>query len=41
MTGAAAAAPPDGIDWLTDWDAALTVARATRKVILIDVSKDP
>lgn len=29
------------IAWLTDWDAALAVARATRKVVLIDVWKDP
>jgi hypothetical protein len=29
------------IDWLTDWDAALTQARATKRVVLIDVWKDP
>jgi hypothetical protein len=27
--------------WLTDWDAALAQARATRRVVLIDVWKDP
>ena len=31
--------PP--IDWRSDWDAALAEARATRKAVLIDVSKDP
>jgi hypothetical protein len=29
------------INWLTDWDEALAEARRTRKVILIDVMKDP
>ena len=29
------------IAWLTDWDAALAAARASRKVVLIDVWKDP
>ena len=27
--------------WLTDWDSALADARRTRKVVLIDVWKDP
>jgi hypothetical protein len=27
--------------WLTDWDAALAQARATRRPLLIDVWKDP
>jgi hypothetical protein len=29
------------ITWLTDWDAALAAARATRRVVLVDVWKDP
>ena len=29
------------IAWLTDWHAALSAARASRKVVLIDVWKDP
>ena len=29
------------IGWLTDWDAALAEARATRRPVLIDVWKDP
>ena len=29
------------ISWLTDWDAALDQARATRRPLLIDVWKDP
>ena len=29
------------IRWLTDWDAALAEARATRRPVLIDVWKDP
>ena len=33
--------PPAPIAWLTDWDAALARARAERKVVLIDVFKDP
>jgi len=32
---------PPPIAWRTDWDAALDQARATRKVVLIDVAKDP
>jgi hypothetical protein len=27
--------------WLTDWDIALAEARTTRRVLLIDVWKDP
>ena len=36
-------AEPDtpGVSWLTDWDAALVAARTERKVVLIDVWKDP
>ena len=37
-TYAATSAP---IAWLTDWDAALAAARTSRKVVLIDVWKDP
>lgn len=36
--------PPAGsspIAWRTDWDAAFAEARAARKVVLIDVVKDP
>jgi hypothetical protein len=33
--------PAPAITWLTDWDAALAEARAIRKVVLIDVIKDP
>lgn len=29
------------IDWLTDWDAALAEARATKRAVLIDVWKVP
>ena len=29
------------IAWLTDWDTALAAARASRKIVLIDVWKDP
>jgi hypothetical protein len=29
------------ISWLNDWDAALAEARASRRVVLIDVWKDP
>ncbi|MEA2595760.1 MAG: hypothetical protein QOF01_2229 [Thermomicrobiales bacterium] len=29
------------IVWLTNWDTALAEARATRRVVLIDVWKDP
>jgi len=29
------------ITWLTDWDAALAEARRLRRVVLIDVWKDP
>jgi hypothetical protein len=29
------------ITWLTEWDAALAEARTTRRVVLVDVSKDP
>jgi hypothetical protein len=29
------------IIWLNDWNGALAAARAERKVILIDVMKDP
>jgi hypothetical protein len=29
------------VAWLTDWDAALAEARASRRVVLIDVWKDP
>lgn len=29
------------IVWLTDWDAALTEARSSRRAVLIDVFKDP
>jgi hypothetical protein len=29
------------IRWLTDWEAALAQARATRRPVLIDVWKDP
>lgn len=29
------------ISWLTDWEAALAEARASRRPLLIDVSKDP
>lgn len=32
---------PPSIAWLTDWDAALRQARDLRKVVLIDVGKDP
>jgi hypothetical protein len=32
---------PSAITWLTDWTTALDVARTTRKVMLIDVWKDP
>jgi hypothetical protein len=32
---------PPPIAWRTGWDAALDEARATRKVVLIDVAKDP
>ncbi len=31
----------DPIRWLTDWNAALAEARATRRPVLIDVWKDP
>lgn len=31
----------DAITWLTDWHAALEQARATRKVVLLEVLKDP
>jgi hypothetical protein len=33
--------PAAPISWLTDWDAALAEARATRRVVLVDVWKDP
>lgn len=36
-----AEAPPDGIAWVTEWEAALAVARETRRPLLIDVAKDP
>ena len=29
------------VAWLTDWHAALVAARAERKVVLVDVWKDP
>ena len=29
------------IPWLTEWEAALTQSRATRRPVLIDVWKDP
>jgi hypothetical protein len=29
------------IAWLADWDRALDQSRATRRPLLIDVSKDP
>jgi hypothetical protein len=29
------------IAWLSDWDRALGQSRATRRPLLIDVSKDP
>jgi hypothetical protein len=32
---------PADIAWLTDWSAALEQARVTRKVVLVDVWKDP
>jgi hypothetical protein len=32
---------PLGLQWRTDWDGALAEARATRRVVLIDVWKDP
>lgn len=34
-------ADPPAIPWLTDWDAALAEARRTRRVVLIDIGKDP
>ena len=39
MTGAATVGA--SIAWLTNWDAALAEARATRRPVLIDVWKDP
>jgi hypothetical protein len=32
---------PPPIAWRADWDAALAEARSTRRVVLIDVAKDP
>jgi hypothetical protein len=29
------------IPWMDDWDAALAEARATKRVVLIDIWKDP
>lgn len=31
----------DELSWRRDWDAALAEARASRRVVLIDVGKDP
>jgi hypothetical protein len=33
--------PTPEITWTDDWNAALAAARTERKVILIDVMKDP
>ena len=44
MNPASDPSPPAGpppIPWRAGWDAALAEARAARKVILIDVAKDP
>lgn len=39
--GSSLPADPPPIAWRTDWDAALAEARSSRKVVLIDVGKDP